>query len=59
MDISPNTRLITKLKINDTNFEIATRIDVYPIVERECGSLRPIQKTDSTISIYYTKTDSI
>ena len=35
-----------KIKMNDTNSKIATRFEVYTIVERECGSLRPIHKTE-------------
>ena len=32
--------------MNDTNSKIATRFEVYPLVERECGSLHPIHKTE-------------
>ena len=35
-----------KIKMNDTNSKIATRFEVYPLVEREYGSLRPIHKTE-------------
>ena len=34
-----------KIKINKTD-TIATRFEVYPLVERECGSLQPIHKTE-------------
>ena len=32
--------------MNEINSKIATRFEVYPLVERECGSLRPIHKTE-------------
>ena len=32
--------------MNYTNSKIATRFEVYPLVERECGSLRAIHKTE-------------
>ena len=35
-----------KIKMNDTNSKIAIRFEVYPLVERERGSLRPIRKTE-------------
>ena len=35
-----------KIKMIDTKSTIATRFEVYPLVERECGSLRPIHKTE-------------
>ena len=34
-----------KIKINKTD-TIATRFEIYPLVEHECGSLQPIQKTE-------------
>ena len=34
-----------KIKMNKTD-TIATRFEIYPIVERECGSLQPIHKTE-------------
>ena len=34
-----------KIKMNKTD-TIATRFEVYPLVERECGSLQPIHKTE-------------
>ena len=34
-----------KAKFNKTD-TIATRFEVYPLVERECGSLQPIHKTE-------------
>ena len=34
-----------KAKLNKTD-NIATRLEVYPLVERECGSLQPIHKTE-------------
>ena len=34
-----------KAKFNKTD-NIATRFEVYPLVERECGSLQPIHKTE-------------
>ena len=37
--------LTQKIKINKTD-TIATRFEVYPLVERECCSLRPIHKTE-------------
>ena len=36
-----------KMKMKDTNSKIATRFEVNPLVERACGSLRPIHKTES------------
>ena len=35
---------ITQAKPNKTD-NFATRFEVYPLVERECGSLQPIHKT--------------
>ena len=32
--------------MNNTNSKIATRFEIYPFVERECGSLHPIHKTE-------------
>ena len=32
--------------MNNTNPKIATRSEIYPFVERECGSLHPIHKTE-------------
>ena len=34
-----------KIKMNKTD-TIATRFEVYPLVERECGSLQPVHKTE-------------
>ena len=34
-----------KIKLNKTD-TIATRFEVYPLVERECGSLQTIHKTE-------------
>ena len=34
-----------KLKLNKTA-SIATRFEIYPIVEHECGSLQPLHKTE-------------
>ena len=34
-----------KIKLNKTD-TIANRFEVYPLVERECGSLQPIHKTE-------------
>ena len=43
MDNSPTTRYNAKFIKTDN---IATRFEVYPLVERECGSLQPIHKTE-------------
>ena len=32
--------------MNNANPKIATRFEIYPFVERECGSLHPIHKTE-------------
>ena len=46
-----------KIKLNNTNSKIsktATRFEIHPFVERECGSLLPIHKTEyDDISIIY------
>ena len=34
-----------KIKLNKTD-TIATRFEVFPLVERECGSLQPLHKTE-------------
>ena len=34
-----------KVKFNDTS-SIATRFEIYPLVERECGSPQPLHKTE-------------
>ena len=34
-----------KVKYNDTS-SIATRFEIYPLVERECGSPQPLHKTE-------------
>ena len=39
------TRYNTKIKLNKTD-TIATRFEVFPLVERECGSLQPLHKTE-------------
>ena len=39
----PDITQKTKFKKTDNN---ATRFEVYPIVERECGSPQPIHKTE-------------
>ena len=45
MDKSTKTRYTKKIKLNKTA-SIATRFEVYPIVEHECGSPQPIHKTE-------------
>ena len=40
--------LTQKIKINKTD-TIATSFEVYPLVERECGSLRAIHKTECDV----------
>ena len=35
-----------KFEMNNTISKIATRFEIYPFVERECGSLHPIHKTE-------------
>ena len=35
-----------KIRMNNTNSKIVTRFEIYPFVERECGSLHPIHKTE-------------
>ena len=47
------TDITQKVKVNKTG-NIATRFEVYPLVERECGSLKPIHKTkyDDNYIIY-------
>ena len=32
--------------MKNTNSKIATRFEIYPLVERECGSRRPVYKTE-------------
>ena len=32
--------------MNETNSRITTRFEVYPTIERECGSARPIHRTE-------------
>ena len=34
-----------KIKLNKTD-TIATRFEVFPLVERDCGSLQPLHKTE-------------
>ena len=46
MDDSTETRHTRENKINKTA-SIATRFEIYPIVERECGSLQPLHKTEN------------
>ena len=42
-----------KIKLNKTA-SIATRFEIYPIVEHECGSLQPLHKTEyNDINIIY------
>ena len=36
----------TQKIIMNTRDTIATRFEIYPLVERECGSLQPIHKTE-------------
>ena len=45
MDNSTKTRYTRKKKLNNTA-SIATRFEVYPIVEHECGSPQPLHKTE-------------
>ena len=39
------TDITQKMKLNKTD-TIATRFEVFPLVERECGSLQPLYKTE-------------
>ena len=39
------TDITQKMKLNKTD-TIATRFEVFPLVERECGSLQPLHKTE-------------
>ena len=41
MDNSPTTQYNTK-----KTYTIASRFEVYPLVERECGSPQPLHKTE-------------
>ena len=45
-------QIYKKKKLNKTA-SIATRFEVYPIVEHECGSPQPIHKTEYDIYIIY------
>ena len=47
-----------KIKMKNTD-TIATRFEVYPLVEREWGSLQPIHKTEYDDIYIITNTDSI
>ena len=35
-----------KTIMNDTKSKIATRLEIFPTIVRECGSPRPIHKTE-------------
>ena len=48
-----------KTIMNDTNLQIASVFEIFPTVERECGSPRPIHKTQYDDISSYTNTDSI
>ena len=41
----PQPDITQKIKLNKTD-TIATRFQVFPLVERECGSLQPLHKTE-------------
>ena len=45
MDNSTKTRYTRKITLNKTA-SIATRFEIYPIVEHECGSIQPLHKTE-------------